>query len=539
MTTPPVSDPPSPPGPPDRRPRALVLTAAVLVVVLGVVATIAVTERRDRRALEDRVARLESEKAATGPSATADDGGADGGGGGDGDANPLAALLDSLGGGGDLGGALGGLAGGDLLGECGEAFAAALGGGGLAGLFGGGAAGEEGGDDPGRQVAAIIEAVEELRGLRFTTRPSPVFLSPEQLQARVRRNVDAELSAEAAAADTSALIALGALPPGSDLKALTLQALSDQVAGFYDTRTGELVVGEPDGRGRLSAQARIVLAHELDHALADQALGLPVQDGRPPPGTEDSALARLTLVEGDATLLMQLYGLAHVPLTEQLSGIAVALEAQEDLARLPPFLQRQLTFPYFQGLNFACRLQGQGGWPTVDAAYRDAPTTSAQVLFPERFAAKEAAVDAPDPASPGAGWTPSLSQAFGAAPLLWLLEAPGGEVDRALDDPLAAAGDWAGGELRAWSRGDRTAVGLSLVPRPGRAEALCATMAGWYRAAFPADRTVGVGTGEKLAVDGSGQDAVVRCRTGGESPVVLVGIGPDLATARAVAASAG
>ncbi|MEO6121526.1 MAG: hypothetical protein ABIW46_08455, partial [Acidimicrobiales bacterium] len=244
-------------------------------------------------------------------------------------------------------------------------------------------------------------------------------------------------------------------------------------------------------------------------------------------------------VEGDATLLMQLYGLGHVPITEQLGGIGVALDAQADLARLPQFLQRRLTFPYFQGLNFVCRIHSQGGWPAVDAAYRDAPTTTAQVLFPERYGSKDAAVDAPDPTSPGAGWAPSLSQAYGAAALLWLLEAPGGEVDRAPADPLAAVGDWGGGELRTWHRGGETAVGLSLAPRPGRAEALCATMAAWYRAAFPAVRGFPPGPGEKVALDGAGQDAVVRCRTGGNSPVVLVAIAPDLATARAVASAAG
>ncbi|MEO7441967.1 MAG: hypothetical protein ABIW46_00370, partial [Acidimicrobiales bacterium] len=329
MTTPPTSDPRN------RRSRVAVLAAAVLVVVLGVGA-VAVVERRDRRELEDRVARLESEAAATRPDETGADADADA----DVDANPLAALLDSLtggGAGGDGGGALGGLAGGDLFGECGEAFAGALGDsglGGLGGLFGGGAA-DEGGDDPDRQVAKIIGAVEELRGLRFTTRPSPVFVSPEQMRERVRQNVEVELPADAAAAETRMFIALGALPAGSDLKALTLQALGDQVAGFYDTRSDELVVSEPDGGGGLSAQARIVLAHELDHALADQVLGLPVEDGRPAAGTEDSSLARLTLVEGDATLLMQLYGLGHVPITEQLGGIGVALDAQADLARLP------------------------------------------------------------------------------------------------------------------------------------------------------------------------------------------------------------
>lgn len=504
--------------------------AVALVVALVAATTVALRERRDRRDLEARVARLESQNATADLPADAErDAGGEGGA-----ADPFASLLERLTG----GGGLGDLAGGDLLGECADAFSGALGGQGLGALFGGGG----GGDDAAtaeQQVADIIKAVEEVRGLRFTKAPTPVFLSPDALKDRVRRSVDAELPDDVARTESRVLIALGALPPGSNLKALILQALGDQVVGFYDTRTGELVVAESGGRGRLGGQARIILSHELDHALTDQTLGLPVGDGRPPAGTEDAALAGLTLVEGDATLLMQLYGLGHVPLTEQLGGISAALVAQEQLARLPQFIQRQLTFPYLQGLSFACGLHGQGGWKAVDAAYRDPPTTTAQVLFPERYTAREAAADAPDPASPGAGWDPAAPQAFGAAHLLWLFEAPGGETERALDDALDKVAAWGGGELRSWSRGDQTAVGVSVAPRSGRAQALCDTMAAWYRAAFPEDRAVDARPGEELAVDGARQDAVVRCRTGGDAPAVVVGIGPDLATARSVAAAAG
>lgn len=530
-----------PPGPPAPRGRRAVVVAAAAAVVVAVVATsLYLVERGDRRRLKSRVARLEQARS---PSTTAP-GGTEGSGAGDGEssANPFAAILDALGGGGLEGlGGLGGLAGGggDLLGECASAFAGALGGGGLGGL-----AGLFGGGDPqpsqsvAEQVDAVATAVEELRGQRFTTRPAPVFLGRDELAARVRAHVDADLPASQAAAETRVLVALGALAPGSDVKALLAEALGSQVAGFYDTVTKELVVGEPAPGEQLSALARVTLAHELDHALMDQVLGLPVEDGPPPPGTEDAALARLSLIEGDATLLMQLYGLGHVPLLEQLGSLGVAFAAQEDLAKLPLHMQRQLTFPYFAGLALACRLHGRGGWPAIDAAYRTPPTTSAQVLFPDRYEAGEAAADAPDPTGPGAGWSPLRRQAFGAAHLLWLLEAPGGQAHRALDDAEGKVADWAGGELAAWARGDGTAIGVSLVPRAGRGDALCATVAAWYAAAFPGGRPTSRGGGERLATDGPAQDAVVQCRTGGPDPVVAVGIGPDLATARALVAQA-
>src|SRR5690606_36310905 len=70
------------------------------------------------------------------------------------------------------------------------------------------------------------------------------------------------------------LVGLGAVPAGTDLPTVRRQLLDDQVAGFYSPDTGELVVRVPDD-GEVGTLDTITLAHELQHALADQALGLP------------------------------------------------------------------------------------------------------------------------------------------------------------------------------------------------------------------------------------------------------------------------
>jgi hypothetical protein len=174
--------------------------------------------------------------------------------------------------------------------------------------------------------------------------------------------------------------------------------VGDQVAGFYDPETGEMVVGRAT-TGPLDGATRMILAHELDHALTDQVLDLPLAPERPAPGAEDTALAQLALIEGDATLAMQLYALRHVGLLEQLSGLGSAAGAQQQLTALPHHLRSTLTFPYLQGLAFVCRLHAGGGWKAVDRAYDEPPTTTAQVLFPERYDEREAAVDPRDPAA--------------------------------------------------------------------------------------------------------------------------------------------
>ena len=505
------------------RGRLRVALAAVVAVAVVGAATVAVVERRRRQSLEERVARLEEQRRAS-PATGAGDAEQDrppsGSGGDDGD-DLLGRLLEAFGGG------AGGVLDGSFLEDCASVLAGAGQGGGLGSLFGGATTPA----DPTAQLRDIAADLEEIRELRFRRVPEPVYLSPEELRRRVRDEVSRELSPEVAAGDARVLIALGALPAGADLRALTLQALGEQVAGFYDPAGGELVVGRAtSGSEKLDGPARMVLAHELDHALTDQVLDLPVDDGRPPPGAEDAALARLTLVEGDATLAMQLYGLRHVGLLEQLGGLSGALASQEQLSALPHHLQRSLTFPYLQGLSFACRLHADGGWAAVDRAYDEPPATTAQVLFPERYAAREAAVDVRDPSPPEGGWEAEPTRAFGAAELLWLLEAPGGDPDRALDDELGRVRAWAGGELHVWGDGERTAAALVLAQRADQ-PTLCATMAAWQRAAFPGARPVAAEQGEELALDGAAGDAVLRC-AGAD---VRVGLGPDVAVARAVA----
>ena len=380
------------------------------------------------------------------------------------------------------------------------------------------------------QLRTVAAALEELRGLEFKQVPSPVFVTTDEMNRRVTAQVGESLSSDSTAAEGRALVALGALPRGTDLQALIEDSLGSQVAGYYDPATGELVVARK-GTGSLDGPTRTVLAHELDHAVVDQIIGLPDKGNhQPAPGTEDAALARLALVEGDATLAMQLYSLAHVPLLEQFGGLADLSGSQADLGAIPYHLQRNFTFPYLEGMAFACALYEAGGWTAVDHAYAALPTTSAQVLFPERYLAGEGAVDPRDPGAPGGAWVADPRRALGAAELQWLLEAPGGDVGDALDHPAQRAAAWAGGEMQVWTDNARTAAGVALAQRAGRSP-LCATMTSWYAAAFPGGRSVDKEPGEALAVDGSRQDAVIRC-AGAE---VRLGIGPDLATARAIA----
>lgn len=470
---------------------------------------------------------------------------------------------DLLGGGegGDLGDLLSGLLGGDTegLGSLEDLLGALLGGadpgelgelgdlGDLGGLLGGlGASGDLGSclsDASGSyevgdgsldaQVADIASAVEDIRGLSFPLEIDPVFVDSEEMGRRVRDLVEKGYPADIEDFDTRLLIALGMLPAGYDLMAAQIDLLDSGVAGYYDPDTGELVVATPGGGEVLGAIDQITLAHEMIHALTDARLGVPdaLDDPRADPET---IRAQQALVEGDATLGMQQYGLGALEIEEQMAMLLDprVLGAQQEAGEFPYVLSNGLQLPYVEGMNFTCALYADGGWEAVDAAYDDPPTDTAQILFPERYLLERMeAVDPVPVGSPGDTWESLREVGFGAVDLLMLFSAPGDDTGSGLTDPRERARAWGGGQAEVWSRGNETAVGISLADTGEGLESLCDSMVTWELAAFPDHDVVDPNGQQELAHTGDGRAAVVVC----DGSSVRIGIAPDLAVARSVA----
>jgi hypothetical protein len=378
--------------------------------------------------------------------------------------------------------------------------------------------------DVRQQVEEIKPLVEQQRGLKYTKDVQPVFQSSQQFEQQLSQKTLAEYPDAQADIDGRMLGLLGAVPKGTDMKQLQAKLMAGQVAGYYDPDTGELVVRTPDGTDSLDANGQITLAHELDHALTDQVLHLP---DTAKPGQTDADLAQLGLVEGDATLLMEQFSLGSVGLLDQLGSALSpdALAAQQQLDGAPSYLRNQLMFPYLSGLSYVCRLYSQGGWPAVDAAYRDLPQTTAEVLYPDR-----AGVAAQDPGalgSPGTGWTEAQKDTIGAAQLLWLFQAPGGDEGKAIRDAAKAAQHWAGGDLALYTAGQRSALGLALVDSADGGT-LCKAVGDWYSAAFSTEQAKQADT---TVMSGGDQVGVLRC----SGRDVRLGIAPDESSAAALA----
>ena len=384
-----------------------------------------------------------------------------------------------------------------------------------------GAFSEPGGSE---SVDAIADDVERLRSLRFESEPEVEIMAPDELEAYVAEASREELDEETAAIEIQALQQIGVIPEGFDIDDF-IAGSSEQVLGLYDPVDKTLRVADS---GELDPLAQLTVAHELDHAVTDEVLGFP--DLRFAPGKADEQLAQRALIEGDATLLMQHYGLVEFPTElEQILTESDDPDQQQSYAELPHYLQRAFAFPYQEGSLFVCRLYARSGWDAVDDAYSSLPSSTLEILFPDLYGKVEP--EDPDaPNDPGADWDLVETAALGATDLQWMFEAPGGEFTGSFPEAARQVSRWRGGRLHLWTRGEDLIVAMSIVK--GRdltgsdSTTICDRMIRWYAESDP-EATFLIDQGVKGAWTGDGVATAIDCE-GDQTRFVS---GPDLDTA--------
>jgi hypothetical protein len=299
---------------------------------------------------------------------------------------------------------------------------------------------------PAEAYAQIRAEVVAIRGLQPTADVDPVTIDEAQLRANLEAEFDATYAAAALKDTEDLLITLGLLPPGSSLRAITLDFQGGQVAGYYSPEKDELFV--VNRSGVIGPVDESTYSHEFTHQLQDQhvdldGLGIDAAD------QSDRALARLALVEGDATSVQTSWMTANLDAKELGEVFAAALDpvALEALQRAPRYLRDTALFPYQDGLAFVTRLLANGGYPAVDAAFADPPDSTEQILHPDKYFEREQPINVTLPqilvGGVGPAWTEAGQDTLGELILrIWLSE---GGVATA--DARTAAAGWGGDRI--------------------------------------------------------------------------------------------
>lgn len=255
-----------------------------------------------------------------------------------------------------------------------------------------------------RVIDELMGSAERVRGLAFK-RPVPVLVEDRE---RITSYVETQIEDEELDRARVVYAALGLLASDLDVRSLLLRLMGEQVVGYYDAEEKHLVVRDDVMRafgrgddanaeeGSELGEARIVLVHELVHALQDQHLHL--FENLHAERDTDADNAFHALVEGDATLAMIGYALEReqIPLA-RLTNNPAQIQAFSDVVRrsplagteleqAPAIIRVPLLSAYVDGLAFCASLHGVGGFEAVNRAHALPPVSSEQVLHPARFA---------------------------------------------------------------------------------------------------------------------------------------------------------
>jgi len=237
------------------------------------------------------------------------------------------------------------------------------------------------------EMDLLIQAAEDVRGLEFLADPTVTVLTAEELSARVRADIEEEIDLEEIVIDEAFFQLIGILGPEIDLAKAITDLYSEQVAGFYDHETKELVVG---GDTEMTPLTKIIVVHELIHAIADQHFGLSTLTDLVDEERYHEASAFQALAEGEATYFQVVY-MQSLPMAEQVAAATESLDYDTSvLDALPAWFGEDLAFPYDFGFLFVETLIDRGGVAAVDQAYGRLPTTVEQVMHPEAYRTFEA-----------------------------------------------------------------------------------------------------------------------------------------------------
>jgi hypothetical protein len=247
-----------------------------------------------------------------------------------------------------------------------------------------------------RMADEVAKEVEQLRGWTFKRPVKKERINVQQARADVRRMLLANDTSDRRARVQAFLRIVGLIPADCDLIDTSLALLDQQVAGYYEpaTRTLRLVDRATPTPPFVE---RMILAHELTHALDDQYIDL-ADLIKPAGGNQDTDFVATALEEGSATALM-LHQMSAAQRSGRFGFAELAQYMTEELARAKTLEQLPRYFSamfasYIVGAGFLAKgeldtlLTQPDNRAVGDAllqARRQLPRSSEQMLHSEKY----------------------------------------------------------------------------------------------------------------------------------------------------------
>ncbi len=249
-----------------------------------------------------------------------------------------------------------------------------------------------------QEIDGILASLSKITGLKMLKPVQPELIGREQVKRFLEDRIRQEIKPEEIRAEEITLKKFGFVPRDFDLKKTTVDLLTEQAAAFYDYRKKKLYVLDSNS----SAMQEVALVHELAHALADQHFNLARYMQRANEN-DDGALARLAVMEGQATWLMCEYMAERMNMSLKKSPAIAQVMSQQTAAsggqfpvfdKAPLYIRETLLFPYTKGMLFQQAVVEKEDLAAFGSVFRRPPDSTRQILHPDQYFSGE------KPASP-------------------------------------------------------------------------------------------------------------------------------------------
>ena len=243
------------------------------------------------------------------------------------------------------------------------------------------------------QSAEFLQAADEVL-VEMSKLLSLPILSPlkkslrsrEEIRAYLLQKMKEDKDANKRYADQKSMEKFGLLPKDYPLEQTLVKVLTEQIAGLYDPDSKEFFIAN----WNTEADERMVMSHELTHALHDQHFHIDKWTDAAKPN-DDAELARDAVVEGSAIAAMIDYILRGKGSVRDLGELDPSMmmgdpDSSPELAKAPKVLQDELLFPYLAGETFTQRvLKASSGWPDFHKVYENPPVSTQQIMHPDLY----------------------------------------------------------------------------------------------------------------------------------------------------------
>lgn len=247
----------------------------------------------------------------------------------------------------------------------------------------------------GAAQSRAMTDVARIRGLSWREEVGMTPLLSWEYAARTQELADA-LGAEDLQNLSGLAAAGGMIPEGTDLVGVAVSFASLTANASYSPPDRRVLLRSDDPS---AAPRQSLLAHEFVHALQDQHFDLlSLLVARP--YDFDRTEAVFALVEGDAMSVQRRLEGGDAFTRRALEEVSRAEDARLNFQRrqlgwlFPPLITETFIFRYRDGLRFVETVRRSRGSAGVDEAFRRPPTTSEQILHPEKYFANEGAKEA-------------------------------------------------------------------------------------------------------------------------------------------------